>query len=144
MAGATNRTFLGIDYGNRRIGVAKSDPTGLIAMSLMTLEVKSVQDALEQLGRVIEEYAPDGLVFGYPLYESGNKSKKCEEIDRFINKLTEVYTGPIHRTDERYSSVEAGGIIHAHGQRVGKDKRRIDRLAAVIILQRYLDEHPRA
>ena len=142
MAGATNRTFLGIDYGNRRIGIAKSDPTGLIASAITTLEVKSVADALKQLKGVIDEYAPDGIVIGYPLYESGDKSKKCEEIDRFIHKLTEIYQGPIHKTDERYSSVEAEGVIHAHGQRIGKDKRRIDRLAAVIILQRYLDEHP--
>jgi len=66
------------------------------------------------------------------------------EIDAFIEKLKTVYEGPIHRLDERYSSVEAAGIIHAHGKKTGQDKRRLDRLAAVIILQRFLDELSKA
>ncbi|MFH1687427.1 MAG: Holliday junction resolvase RuvX [bacterium] len=138
-----NRTFLGIDYGERRIGVAKSDPTGTIASALVTLEVKSNKDALEQLRRLIEEYQPDGIVVGYPLCESGDKSPKCAVIDRFIARMSEIFDGPIKTTDERYSSVEAAGVIHAHGKKTGKDKARLDRLAAVIILQRFLDEELR-
>ncbi|MBD3403829.1 Holliday junction resolvase RuvX [candidate division GN15 bacterium] len=142
MTAATDRTLLGIDYGARRIGVAKSDPTGLIASALTTLEVKSDTDAVAALLELIAEYRPAGLVIGYPLLASGDKSDKCAEIDRFLALLEKSYHGPIYREDERYTSSEASDIIHAHGQRVGKDKRRIDRLAAVIILQRYLDEHP--
>ena len=138
-----NRTFLGIDYGERRIGIAKSDPTGTIASALVTLNVKSHKDALEQLGKLIDEYEPDGIVIGYPLYESGDKSPKCAVIDRFINKLSGLFNGPINKTDERHSSVEAASVIHAHGQKTGKDKARLDRLAAVIILQRFLDEELR-
>jgi putative Holliday junction resolvase len=123
--------------------VARSDPTGLIATAVTTLAVRSVKDALGQLARVIEEHKPAGIVVGYPVHASGDKTAKCEEIDRFIEKLASVFDGPIHTMDEQHSSVEAEEILHAHGQRVGKDKRRIDRLAAVIILQRYLDEHPR-
>ena len=137
-----NRTFLGIDYGERRIGLAKSDPTGMIASALITIEAKSVKSALEQIAQIICETVPNGLVVGYPVLESGHKSAKCEEVDRFIVKLQKIYDGPIHRVDERYSSVEAVSIIHAHGKKAGKDKKRIDRLAAVIILQRFLDEHP--
>lgn len=144
MTGAYNRTFLGIDYGTRRIGLAKSDPTGTISSSLMTLEVKSPKEALEKLRSVIAEYTPDGLVIGYPLHLSGDKSPKCVEIDAFIERLKKIYEGPIHRVDERYSSVEAAGIIHAHGKKTGQDKKRLDRLAAVIILQRFLDELPAA
>jgi putative Holliday junction resolvase len=136
------RTYLGFDYGEKRIGLAKSDPTGLIASALTTIEAKSPKAALEQIAQIIRDTEPDGLVVGYPLWESGEKSPKCEEVDRFIGKLEKLYDGPIHKTDERYSSVEAVGIIHAHGKKAGKDKKRIDRLAAVIILQRFLDEHP--
>lgn len=138
-----NRTFLGIDFGERRIGLAKSDPTGLIASALITLNVKSVGESLAKIGEVIKEYRPDGIVIGYPLHASGDKSDKCETIDRFVTKLEEIFSGPIHRVDERYSSVEATSVIHAHGKKTGQDKGRIDRLAAVIILQRYLDELPR-
>jgi putative Holliday junction resolvase len=139
----TDHTYLGIDYGKRRIGIAKSDPTGLIASALTTLEVRSEQDALRQIAGLIEEYTPAAIVIGYPLHTSGEKSDKCVEIDGFLEKLANRYSGPIYKEDERYSSAEAADIIHAHGQRTGKDKKRIDRLAAVIILQRYLDRQPR-
>ena len=138
-----DRTFLAIDYGHRRIGLAKSDPTGLIASALSTLEVKSDSHALELLGPILEKYAPDGLVIGYPLFTSGDRSDMCVEVDRFVEKLAEIYAGPIHKVDERYSSSEAADVIHAHGKKVGQDKKRLDRLAAVIILQRFLDAHPR-
>ena len=140
---AYDRTFLAIDYGRRRIGLAKSDPTGLIASALMTLVIKSRRDGLDQLQRVIDEIKPDGIVVGYPLMPSGDKSDKCREVDRFVEELQSLYEGPIHKVDERYSSVEAADVIHAHGKKVGQDKKRLDRLAAVIILQRFLDERPR-
>jgi len=135
-----DKTLLGIDYGERRIGVAKCDMMGIIASAVTTLEVRSQKQALEELQGLIEEYKPVGLVMGYPLLASGDKSDKCVTIDRFVDKLRLIFDGPVHLVDERYSSVEAVDIIHAHGKKVGQDKRRIDRLAAVIILQRYLDE----
>ncbi|UCD64618.1 MAG: Holliday junction resolvase RuvX [Candidatus Zixiibacteriota bacterium] len=143
MTDRPRRELIAIDYGSRRIGLAKSDPTGTIASALITLEVKSAADAVRQLSRVIEQYQPDGLIIGYPLMPSGDKSDKCREIDRFVEKLRKVYDGPIEKVDERHSTSEAADIIHAHGRRIGQDKKRLDRLAAVIVLQRYLDEHPR-
>ncbi|RME24375.1 MAG: Holliday junction resolvase RuvX [Candidatus Zixiibacteriota bacterium] len=140
MSVETERTYLGIDYGSRRIGVAKSDPTGLIASALTTLEVRSWRQAIGRLRELIAEYAPRGVVVGYPLHASGEPSAKCEEVEHFIGKLSEVYDGPVYRMDERYSSEEAQQVIHAHGKKAGRDKKRIDRLAAVIILQRFLDE----
>ena len=135
-----NKTFLAFDYGERRIGVAKSDPTGLIASALLTLEVKSISDALVKIKSLISEYEPDGLVFGYPLLKSGDKSKKCDEVDRFIEKLSSFATIPVYKVDEYDTSTEAEKIIHAHNKKVGADKKRIDRLAAVLILERFLDE----
>ena len=135
-----DKTYIGIDYGSRRIGLAKSDPMGIIASALETIEVKSSRDALDKLSSIIDEYQPDGLVVGYPLLPSGDRSEKCLEIDRFIEKLQNIFKGPIHKVDEQYSTVEAEKIIHTHGRKVGQDKKRLDRLAAVIILQRFLDE----
>lgn len=136
-----DRTFIGIDYGERRIGLAKSDPTGLIASALKTLEVTSIENAIAQIKIEIDEYEPNGIVVGYPLLPSGDKSDKCKVVDIFIDKLQEVYRGKIYTEDEIYSSGEAEKVIHAHGKRIGKDKKRIDRLAAVIILQRFLDDN---
>jgi putative Holliday junction resolvase len=138
-----NKTFLAFDYGERRIGVAKSDPTGLIASALLTLEAKSINDALEKIRSLIDEYEPDGLVFGYPLLQSGDRSKKCVDVDRFIEKLSKDISLPVYKVDEYDTSAEAEKIIHAHNKKVGDDKKRIDRLAAVLILQRFLDEHPK-
>ncbi len=137
-----DRTFIAIDYGSRRIGLAKSDPMGMIASALTTLEVSSDADALKRLEQVIGEYEPNALVIGYPLLQSGDKSAKCLEIDGFVEGLKKIFSGPIHRVDEQYTSQEAADIIHAHGKKVGQDKRRLDRLAAVVILQRFLDELP--
>ena len=146
-----DRSFIAIDYGERRIGLAKSDPTGTIASALKTIEIKSQKEALEKVLGVIKEYEPNGLVIGYPYLPSGDKSEKCIQIDKFVIKLEEMIICsnlqssalgklPIHKVDERYSSIEATGIIHAHGKKIGQDKKRIDRLAAVVILQRFLDE----
>ncbi len=140
MTETSDKTILAIDYGSRRIGLAKSDAMAMIATALSTLEVTSVKDALDKLSTVIAETRPAEIVIGYPELESGERSLKCLEIDRFVEKLSRIYGGPIHKVDEAYSSVEAATVIHAHGKRVGKDKKRLDRLAAVIILQRYLNE----
>ena len=135
-----DKTYLAIDYGERRIGVAKSDPLGVIASALTTIETRSQREAVEQVAALLEAYHPRALVVGYPLLESGDRSDKCAEVDRFIEKLKEFYNGPIHKVDESHSTTEAADIVHAHGQKVGKDKKRLDRLAAVVILQRFLSE----
>ena len=140
MSSVENRAFIAIDYGRKRIGLAKSDPMGIIASALMTIEVKSMEQAIEELAGVIREYELDALIVGYPLLASGDKSRMCEEVDEFIEKLKAIYEGPIHKVDESDSSNEAASIIHAHGKRTGRKKSRVDRLAAVVILQRYLDE----
>lgn len=132
--------FIAVDYGRRRIGLARSDPLGMIASSLKTLTVTSQKQAVEKLADVISENNPAGLVFGYPLLPSGDKSDTCIEIDGFIDRLKELYSGPVYRVDEQYSSIEAAEIIQAHGKKSGKRKEAVDRLAAVIILQRFLDE----
>ncbi len=138
-----DRTYLAIDYGKRRVGLAKSDSLGMIASALDTLDVKSNRETLERLTGIIAEHQPAALIIGYPLNADGSTNEACENIDRFVEKMKAVYDGPIHKVDEYGTSEEAAGIIHAHGKRVGKkkkEKKRVDRLAAVLILQRFLDE----
>ena len=135
-----NRTYLALDYGRRRIGVAKSDPTGSIATAVETLTVKSEQEAVRKVLKLIEDFRPAGLVVGYPLLDSGEPSDMCREIEQFLDKLTAEYSGPIFRVDESGSSLEAASIVHEHGKRAGRKKDRLDRLAAVLILERFLKE----
>lgn len=140
MLKSLDKTYLAIDYGSRRIGLAKSDPTGTIASALKTIEVKSMADAVKKVLEIVKEYEPNGIVIGYPLLASGEKSRKCFEVDEFGDRIADLYKGEIHKVDESWSSQEAAGIVHAHGKKAGKDKKRLDRLAAVIILQRFLNE----
>ena len=139
MTNTHDKTVLAFDYGERRIGVAKSDPTGLIASALETIETKSSNEAFRRIGYLLQTYQPTTVVVGYPLLASGDRSAKCDAVDQFIGRIQKTYAGPVHKVDEHDTSVEAAAIIHAHGKRIGKDKKRLDRLAAVLILQRYLD-----
>ncbi|MEW5995398.1 MAG: Holliday junction resolvase RuvX [Candidatus Zixiibacteriota bacterium] len=134
-----NRTVLAIDYGAKRIGLARSDPTGTIATALTTLEVSSDRDALKQLSKIIDEIEPTALIIGYPISLSGRQGPACRKVDEFIKQLESIYNGPIHKVDERLTSVAAQRVIHEHGRKSGQDKKRVDRLAAVLILQQFLD-----
>ncbi|MBI5266974.1 MAG: Holliday junction resolvase RuvX [candidate division Zixibacteria bacterium] len=137
---AHNRAFLAIDYGKRRIGLAKSDPLGIIASPLATLTVSSRREAVAKVREVIAEHKPNGLVVGYPLLGSGDRSPMCEEIDRFLDDLCATWRGPVYKVDEEHSSGEATALVHAQGRKVGMDKGKVDQLAAVVILRRFLDE----
>ena len=105
-----------------------------MAKKLSGKKVKSIKKALARIGELIVEYKPTALVVGYPLLLSGDRSPKCEAVDKFIERLGDFYDGPVHKVDEHYSTKEAEKIIHAHGKKIGQDKKRLDRLAAVIIL----------
>jgi putative Holliday junction resolvase len=136
----TERVYIGIDFGDRRTGIAKSDPTGLIASPLKTITANNAGETVKQVLAIIEEHNPAGVVIGYPVSLSGGTAgERCRAIDAFIAILKKSYTGPIHKEDERFSSTEAEYIIHLHNQKIGKDKGRLDRMAAAIILQSFLD-----
>nr|MBN2278714.1 Holliday junction resolvase RuvX [candidate division Zixibacteria bacterium] len=140
----TNGPYLGIDYGERRIGLARSDATGLIATAYKTITFKSIKKAIKEIVADINEFEIVGVVVGYPLSPDGGQSgERCRMVDEFVTRLEKNYHGPIYRYDERFSSAEAGDIIHRHNKKIGRDKARVDRLAAAIILQRFLDEQPR-
>ncbi len=138
----TDKVFIGIDYGERRIGLARSDPTGLIASAYKTISFASIKKAIEEIVNDIAECRAVGVVVGYPVSPAGGKmGERCKMVDAFIARLEKKYAGPIYRIDERYSSKEAEEIIHMHGKRTGRKKGRIDKIAAAIILQRFLDEY---
>ncbi len=135
-----NQTYIGIDFGMKRIGLAKSDPMGIIASALKTISYDSLNKAIDEIIGIIEEYEAAGVVVGYPISLSGgDKGERCRMVDGFISKFKEKYDGPIHLIDERFSSSEAERMIHAHGKKIGRDKGRVDRAAAAIILQKFLD-----
>lgn len=133
--------YIGVDFGLKRIGLARSDPTGLIASAYKTITYKSINRAIDEIVEDIDKLGAGGVVVGYPVApDGGTGGERCRMVDDFIGRLEKKYTGPIYKYDERFSSVEAEEMIHLHGKKTGRDKGKVDRMAAALILQRFLDE----
>ena len=130
-----NMRYLGIDYGRRRIGLALSDPTLLIASPLVIIENRGIKKTVLQILDIIKKHDVHQIVVGLPLHANGDES----EISREARQFGEVFTAlgyPVEFVDERYTSFEAESIIGNNPQ----SKKLIDKVAASIILQIYLDE----
>lgn len=139
----TDTVYICFDYGDRRTGVALSDASCLIASGYTTFVAGGPKAASRRALELLEETVPQGIVVGYPLApDGGSTGERCGIVDKFITELAKRTSLPIHRQDERGSSVEAQAIIHAHGKSVTKKRREagiVDQIAAAIILQRWLD-----
>jgi putative Holliday junction resolvase len=131
--------FLGLDYGGRRVGVAISDPQGLIARPLDTLIVSSMKNTVEQVKNLIDENEIAGIVIGLPLNLSGQPSDLSQEAELFGSNLEKEIKQPIYFEDERFSSKQAEQVLHSHGKKIKGNKGIIDRISAAIILQSFLD-----
>ena len=131
--------ILGIDYGERRIGLAISDPTHVIAQPLTTLILDDSEAFWDKLAEVITEQEVEAIVVGYPKTLQGTSSRQTEVVDRFIIQLQERYLFPVKRFDERLTSVAARKALIQQGVKTGHQKAAVDRTAAALLLQDYLD-----
>ncbi len=131
--------ILSVDYGNRRIGLALSDPLNIIATPLDTLVISSMEDGIRQLIELYQQYPLKAIVMGYPIGNSGNKTEQTRIVDKVIEALESAVDIPIIKWDERYTSVEAHSILKIQGIKTRNNKGIVDQLAARIMLQEYLD-----
>lgn len=130
---------LGLDVGKKRIGVAGCDGTGLIATGITTIHRSSYQQDIEQLQNLIAEREVTLLVVGLPYTMNGEIGAQAKQIQKFARRL-EVSLGiPIEFIDERLTSVEAENQLRAQKRFSTYEKGLIDRQAAQIILQQWLD-----
>lgn len=130
----------GIDYGTKRIGLAISDPGGLIASPLATLTVKG--GVAEQVRAVIEaaaDYDVAGWVVGLPLNMDGSEGPQAKVTRRFAEQLAKASDRAVHFCDERLSSAEADTYLREAELTRKKRKQRRDQVAAQVILQSFLD-----
>ena len=135
--------FLAIDFGQRRIGVAVSDPTGTIARGVTTIDRKVTPQYLPTLGALIETEAPDEIIFGLPLGHDDEETDTCKAVRRFQVRIYEKLslTIPFHFQDESYSSVRTHAIMRQTSTKKKRaQKGNIDRIAACVILQDYINE----
>jgi putative holliday junction resolvase len=134
--------ILALDVGKRRIGLAVSDPLGITAQGLSTLQRTTIRLDLAYLAEIIVEYSASLLLVGDPLHMSGDKSRQAQYIRDFAARLTERTGVPVQFWDERLTTVQAQRVLKESGISIEKRARAVDRLAAVILLESYLDSLP--
>lgn len=133
------KRILGIDFGERRIGLALSDPLGIISQPLMTFDTQKDGDIFKKIAELIEEKNIVEIVLGMPRNMDGSIGKKGKVVLEFSHKLSSKVKIPIIFQDERLSSVESLKILKEAGAKLHKHKKAVDRISAVLILQGYLD-----
>ncbi|MDE1178735.1 MAG: Holliday junction resolvase RuvX [Edaphobacter sp.] len=138
--GQIERVF-GFDVGDRRIGIAISDPLGYTAQPLMTLHRARLKDDLKSVGRLLRRHGVRVAVVGNPLYMSGDVSPQALKAQAFAADLEREFGLTIHLWDERLTTTEAHRHLDDLGHSSARADRKqiIDQVAAVLILQGFLD-----
>ena len=139
MTSQNYKRIIGIDFGTKRIGLAKSDPLGMFAQPVGTFDMKGL---VETIGKIRNLDGIEKIIVGYPLGVLGNTNRMTSVIDRFIEELGLEFPGiPIETIDEHSSSRDAMQILvgSGTGRKKRNEKGRLDTAAACIILQSYLD-----
>lgn len=140
---STPGRVLGLDVGARRIGVAISDPLGITAQGLETLQRKNKKHDLGWLRRVIREYGVQEIVVGLPLRMSGAEGSQAEKIQAFAEDLRKHFKLPVHLWDERLTSAEANRLLRSTELSIEKRGQAVDRMAAMLILQGWMENRGR-
>lgn len=130
---------LGLDVGKKRMGVAGCDGTGLIATGLTTINRTSWAEDVRQLKDIIEQREVEILVIGLPYKLDGTLGAQAKQVQKFASKISRSLQMPIEYVDERLTSVEAESQLKAQKKFSSRNKGAIDRRAAAIILQQWLD-----
>ncbi|MEM7772771.1 MAG: Holliday junction resolvase RuvX [Cyanobacteria bacterium P01_E01_bin.6] len=131
---------LGLDIGRKRIGVAGCDGLGLVAVGLTTIERRSYEHVISQLRQFVDERSVTVLVIGLPYMVNGELGSQARQVTKFARRLEATLQLPVEYVDERFTSLQAEELMHAEHQSPSRNKAMIDRKAAAIILQRWLDE----
>jgi putative Holliday junction resolvase len=130
---------LALDLGKRRIGLALSDALGITAQGLETLERTNIREDLARLVKLAAENDVGLILMGDPLHMSGRAGRQAEYTREFAERLRAASGLPVDLWDERLTTVEAQRVLRQSGISVEKRAKAVDRLAAVILLESYLD-----
>jgi putative Holliday junction resolvase len=137
--------WLALDVGERRVGVAVSDPTGLIASPLAVIRRASKAQDFGQIVKLVRQQGAEGLVIGHPLNDDGSAGSQARRIERYAAALlaalhTEGLDLPMVLWDERMSTWQAQEAMIAAGRKARDRRGWVDAVAAAVILQEYLEE----
>jgi putative holliday junction resolvase len=131
--------ILGIDLGDKRIGLSISDPGAKMALGLDTLENRGEKSVIEHLLKLAAEYSPRIVVVGYPLNMDGTRGPRAVAAEKFAETIERELGVATALFDERLSSFAAEEALAMGGVKRGKKKEHVDRVSAQLILQGYLD-----
>jgi len=131
--------ILALDVGDRNIGIAVSDALRTIAQGRSTLRRTSWEGDLAYLRKVVEEYEVEKIVVGNPLHMDGRESAQGKKIAAFATKLSKSLGTPVIFWDERLTSFAAEQLLEEMGLKWRDRKKHVDKIAAMLILQGYLD-----
>jgi putative Holliday junction resolvase len=130
---------LGLDVGSKRIGLAISDPLGITAQGLETLHRRNKRADFAQLDEVIREYQVAEIVIGLPLRMTGGEGIQAEKMQIFADEIRRRFRLPVHLWDERLSSVQANRLLRETHMSIKRRGEVVDQMAAVLILQSWMD-----
>jgi putative Holliday junction resolvase len=133
------RRILALDFGSRTIGLAISDELGVTAQGLPTYRRSNKRNDLDHLRRMIKQYGIGELVMGLPLRMSGAEGIQSEKVHAFAEELRRKFKLPVHLYDERLTSVEANRLLRETEMSIRRRAEVVDQLAAVLILQSFLE-----
>lgn len=131
--------ILGLDYGEKRIGVALANGEGLLSIPMTVIERTGKKADLEKVHALAEEYGVKRIIVGLPLSLDGTIGKQAEDVLAFIKALSHHVHIPVDTWDERFSTVAAESLFLDAGMKREKRREHRDAMAAAIILQGYLD-----
>jgi putative holliday junction resolvase len=135
--------ILGLDVGSRRIGIAVSDALGITAQGLDTLQRRNKRHDLAALELLIREYGVRQIVVGLPLRMSGAEGTQSAKMQVFAEELRKRFRLPVHLWDERLTSAEANRLLRETEMSIEKRAKAVDRMAAVLILQGWMEGRKR-
>ena len=130
---------LGVDVGSKRIGLAGCDGTGLIATGITTIERKSFVEDVEKIQQIVNERQVQILIVGLPYSMDGSIGFQARHVQKFAARLAEALKLPLEYMDERLTSYQAEQLLIAENRSPSRNKGLIDRKAAALILQQWLD-----
>jgi len=133
---------MALDVGDKTIGVAVSDALLLTAQSRPTIRRKDLTSDVETLRRLALENEVHEIVVGQPLHMNGKESPQSQKVARFVDELHKVLDLPVIFWDERLTSFEAEQHLEQMGLNWRQRREQVDKIAAMIILQNYLDSRP--
>ena len=131
---------MGLDIGDKRIGVALSDPDGILASPLTIIDCREEGLDIEAITNIVNQHQVGQIIVGLPRSMDGSIGKQAEKVQAFTQRLCQHTEVPVEFRDERLSTVSAKRLMQSIGRKKSKRKIRDDAIAAALILQGYLDE----